>query len=259
MAETTGLLPVRRNPFLESLNARALLALILFLSATSSGFAETGARDFIARPKIGAARLSLPSRVTWQTTPTSDGTYLVALTLTVDATSVLRDIRALSAAALNKSKPCGDLIRVRDASAKLTGARTLAYDLSFHYAKRICVNGGLPLELPADVACASVIALSGSGSQLTVDIRGATSKPCSIDGASSGLAQFASKKVFKRHVLNLADQLPPEFRGVTVNLRSIAFETPSPRLRITGESTMSEQEFRAFMARLNSITRSTSR
>jgi hypothetical protein len=167
---------------------------------------------------------------------------------------VLRDVKALSAAALNKAKPCGDLFRVNDASAKLMSATTLAYDLSFHYAKRICAPNNMSLDLPADVSCKSIIVLSGAGTQINVDIRGASRDPCSIDGSSAGLAQFASRKVFKRHVLDLTDQLPPEFSGVSINLKSIAFEAPSPRLRITGESTMSESEFQAFTAKLTSLS-----
>jgi hypothetical protein len=254
----------RRNTFWERLRARtfiaALLSIALAYTATSPAIADTsGARDFVARPKIGAARLSLPSRVIWQATPASNGTYLVSMTLMVDASSVLRDIKAISAAALNKSKPCGDLLRVSDASAKLMSATTLGYNLSFHYAKHICAPNNMSLDLPADVSCQSIIVLSGAGTQITVDIRGASRDPCAIDGSSAGLAQFASRKVFKRHILDLTDQLPPEFSGVTIDLKSIAFETPSPRLRVTGESTMSDQEFAAFTARLNSLHRSTNR
>jgi hypothetical protein len=113
----------------------------------------------------------------------------------------------------------------------------------------------MSLELPADVSCKSLIVLSGRGTQITADIRGATREPCSIDGSSGGIAQFASKKVFKKHVLDLTEQLPPEFGGVTINLRSIKFETGAPLLRVTGESTMTERQFEAFVARLNSVRR----
>jgi hypothetical protein len=233
------------------------IAFLLLPLLVCAAHAETdGSRDFVARPKVGAAHLTLPSHLTWQASPDADGTYHVRLSLVVDVGLVLRDIRALSAAALDKAKPCGDLLRVRDAAARLTGATTLGYDLRFHYAKRLCVNG-TPMELPADVACSSTIALSAVGSRLIVDIRGANSEPCAIDGTSAGLAKFASSKVFKTHTIDLAQQLPPEFRGATVNVRSIAFDTPpsSPRLRISGDSTMSDQEFREFTSRINSTRR----
>jgi hypothetical protein len=230
-------------------------ALLLAFVTTSADAEPTGAKNFIARPRIGAARPSLPAQVTWEATQSENGERLVSLTLTVDASSVLRDVKALTAAALNKSKPCGDTLRVSDASAKLMSATTLAYNLSFHYSKRICAPNNMSLELPADVSCQSLIVLSGRGTQITVDIRGASRHPCTIDGSSAGIAQFASKKVFKRHVLDLTDQLPPEFAGVAINLTSIKFETGTPRLRVTGESTMTDQQYQAFVARLNSVHR----
>jgi hypothetical protein len=229
----------------------ALLSAFVVLAATPA-FADTsGSKSFVARPKIGAARLSLPAQVTWDASPSDGGNHHVALTLLVDASAVVRDIKELSAAALNKSKPCGDLLHVNDASAKLMTATTLAYNLSFHFAKRICAPNNMSLDIPADVSCKSLIVLSGSGTQINVDIRGASHEPCSIDGQGGGMATFASKKVFKRHTLDLADQLPPEFAGVDINLRTIAFDTPSPRLRLTGDATMSDKEFAAFIARVN--------
>jgi hypothetical protein len=232
---------------------RPFVALSLLLALTGVALADTGgSKSFIARPKIGAARLSLPAQVTWDVSPAATSGHLVALTLTIDATSVLRDIKALSAAALDKSKPCGDLMHVNDASAKLMGPTTLAYNLSFHYAKRICAPNNMSLDIPADVSCKSIIALSGAGTRINVDIRGASHDPCTIDGAEGGgMAGFAAKKVFKRHVLELTDQLPPEFAGVAINLKTIAFEPPAPRLRLTGEAIMTDQQFAAFTARLN--------
>lgn len=244
-----------RQPMLRT----SITVLLLIAVAATFAHADTsGSKDFIARPRIGAARPSLPSNVTWRASATTNG-HLVSLTLLVDASSVLRDVKALTAAALNKSKPCGDTLRVNDASAKLMSATTLAYNLSFHYSKRICAPNNMSLELPADVSCKSLIVLSGRGTQITVDIRGATREPCTIDGSSAGIAQFASKKVFKKHVLDLNDQLPPEFNGVAINLTSIKFETGTPRLRVTGESTMSEQQFQAFVARLNAVRRAGNR
>ncbi|MBI1210591.1 MAG: hypothetical protein GC190_03950 [Alphaproteobacteria bacterium] len=239
---------------------RSLVALCLVFATTGAALAETsGSKAFVARPRIGAARPSLPSQVTWQASANGNGRHLVSLTLLVDASSILRNIKALSAAALNKSKPCGDLLRVKSASAKLISATALAYDLSFHYAKRVCAPNNMSLDLPAEVSCKSIIVLSGAGTHVTVDIRGASRQPCLIDGAAGGVASFASRKVFKRHVLDLTDQLPPEFAGVDINLRSIAFEVPSPRLRLIGEAVMSDKEFTAFTARLNSVRRSTNR
>ncbi len=236
---------------------RAIAFLLLPLLVCAAHAETDGSRDFVARPKVGAAHLTLPSHLTWQASPDADGTYRVRLSLIVDVGSVLRDIRTLSAAALDKAKPCGDLLRVRDAAARLTSATTLGYDLRIHYAKRLCINGGAPMELPADIACSSIIALSVAGSRVIVDIRGANSEPCAIDGTSAALLKFASSKVFKTHTIDLAQQLPPEFRGATVNVRSIAFDTPpaSPRLRISGDSTMSAQEFREFTSKINSTHR----
>jgi hypothetical protein len=231
--------------------ALAFLSSLALLAATPAFADISGSKSFVARPKIGAARPALPAQVTWDASASEGGNHHVALTLLVDATSVLRDIKELSAAALNKSKPCGDLLRVNDASAKLMTATTLAYNLSFHFAKRICAPNNMSLDIPADVSCKSLIVLSGAGTQINVDIRGASHEPCSIDGQGGGVATFASKKVFKRHTLDLTDQLPPEFAGVEVNLKTIAFEAPSPRLRLTGEATMSDKEFVAFVARVN--------
>lgn len=235
----------------QLLFVRQIVALLLMFVLTGAALAGTsGSKSFVARPKIGAARPSLPAQVIWEVSPASGG-HLVALTLTIDTTSVLRDVKALSAAALNKSKPCGDLMRVSDASAKLMGPTTLAYNLSFHYAKRICAPNNMSLDIPADVSCKSIIALSGAGTKINIDIRGASRDPCTIDGSGGGVAGFAAKKVFKRHVLELTDQLPPEFAGVAINLKTIAFETPSPRLRLTGEAIMTDQQFAAFTARID--------
>jgi len=248
-----------RVPNRPMLRTSIIATLLIPLAVTGAEADTSGSKNFIARPKIGAARPSLPSHVTWEATQAAGGEHLVSLTPTVDASSVLRDVKALTAAALNKSKPCGDTLRVQDASAKLMSPTTLAYNLSFHYSKKICAPNNMSLELPADVSCKSLIVLSGRGTQITVDIRGATREPCAIDGSSAGIAQFASKKVFKKHVLDLTDQLPPEFSGVAINLTSIKFEPDSPRLRVTGESTMTDQQFQAFVTRLNSVRRASSR
>jgi len=241
------------------LRASFIAFVLLAVAATGAAADTSGSKNFIARPKIGAARPALPAQVTWQANSATDGEHLVTMTLVVDASSVLRNVKALTAAALNKSKPCGDTLRVHDASAKLMSPTTLAYNLSFHYSKKICAPNNMSLELPAEVSCKSLIVLSGRGTQITVDIRGATREPCAIDGSTAGIAQFASKKVFKKHILDLTDQLPPEFSGVAINLKSIKFETGTPRLRVTGESTMTDQQFQAFVARLNSIRHASSR
>lgn len=238
-----------------------LVFAVLLTAFAAIGIARAeneGTTSFVARPKIGAAHLTLPSQLTWQSASDDKGGHLVTLSLIVDVNSVLRDIRSLSAKALDKAKPCGDLLQVRNASAKLLGARTVAYDLSFHFAKRICTNNNMTLEIPADIACSSIIALSGTGAKLNVDIRGAKQQACSIDGNASNIAQFAAKKVFKRHTVDLTQQLPPEFQGVAVNVRSIAFDTsPSaPRLRITGDATMTDQQFAAFTAKARAVSRS---
>jgi len=65
--------------------------------------------------------------------------------------------------------------------------------------------------------------------------------------------------VFQKHMVDLAKQLPPEFRGVTINIRSLAFDLPPApaRLRIAAESTMSKAQFTELMTRLEAAAPST--
>jgi hypothetical protein len=111
-----------------SISVAAHVAFLISMMFVSPAQAQTdGTKDFIARPKIGAAHLTLPSHLSWQASPDADGTYRVSLSLIVDVGSVLKNIRALSASALNKAKPCGDLLRVSDAAARLTGGGHKAF------------------------------------------------------------------------------------------------------------------------------------
>jgi len=215
-----------------------------------------GTKSFVARPTLGAAALQLPSTVSWRTAAGANGVYRVALTAEVDVRSVLTNIKVLSAKALDRSIPCGDIVKILGAAAKLTGKTTLRYDLRFHFVKRVCA-GTLPIELPADVNCAAKIALSAARSIITIDVQGANIPPCRIEGAyqsvSDAVYATVGIDVFKRHAIDLAQQLPPEFKGVTINIRSLAFDLPpaAAKLRIAGESTMSQAQFNQFMARID--------
>jgi len=232
---------------------RVALFVFLLLGCAVAARAD-GVKDFIARPRIGAAVLTLPSHLTWRATADANGTYVVSLSLTMDVAGVIRNIKALSAGALDRAKPCGDLLRVLGADAKLTGPATLAYDLRFHYAKRLCA-GGAPLEMiPADVSCKSNIVVSAAGSVLTADIQGATPRPCAIDGTAPGVFNLASGKIFKKHMIDLVQQLPPEFRGASITVNSVAFDVPPApgKLRIEGQSTMTQTQYNSFAAAIAS-------
>lgn len=214
-----------------------------------------GTKTFVARPKLGKAQLNLPSTVSWKSAPNANGSYLVTINAEVDAQSVLADIKNLSAKALDRSVPCGDLVKVRQAAAKLTGPRTLKYDLRFHYVKRLCA-GSLPVELPADVSCSAKIAVSAQRAVVVIDVQGATTPPCRIEGVyqsvSDAVYAIVGIDVFKRHTINLTSLLPAEFKGVAINVRSLAFDLPPARAkaRIAGESTMSPAQFEKFVASL---------
>jgi hypothetical protein len=215
-----------------------------------------GSKTFVARPQLGAAVLQLPSTVSWRTSSNANGSFHVALNAEMDVRSVLANIRTLSAKALDRSVACGDLVKILNAAAKLTGAAGLRYDIRFHYVKRICA-GYLPVELPADVTCSAKIGLSAAHSIITIDVQGASVPPCRIEGAyqsvSDAVYAIVGIDVFKRHRIDLAQQLPPEFKGVTIEIRSLAFDLPpAPAvLRISGESTMSAAQFKAFVARID--------
>ncbi len=239
------------------LNSAGLIAaLIIWVAVATPGTRADGTRNFVARPTLGAAVLQLPSTVSWQTTPNPNGTYRVALTAEMDVRSVLANIKILSAKALDRSIPCGDVVKILGAAAKLTGATTVRYDLRFHYVKRVCA-GSYPVELPADVSCSARIALSAARSIITIDVQGASAPPCRIEGAyqsvSDAVYAIVGIDIFKRHAIDLAQQLPPEFKGVTINIRSLAFDLPpaAAKLRVAGESTMSQAQFAEFMARID--------
>jgi hypothetical protein len=243
---------------------RTALAALLSLSclALAAAAQADGAKDFVARPKIGAATLELPSNVKWTSTAGAKGNYRVALSAIVDVSSVLKNIKTLSAKALDRSAPCGDVVKILNAAARLLGATSLKYDLRFRYVKRVCA-GSLPLELPADVNCSARIALSAARSIITIDVRGAATPPCRIEGAyqsvSDAIYAIVGIDVFQKHVVDLAKQLPPEFRGVTIDIRRLAFDLPPapPRLRIAAESTMSKAQYTDLMARLEAVAPAT--
>jgi len=232
---------------------RALIA-VLALSAGTAALAD-GSRAFVIRPKFGAAQVSLPSTVSWKTMPNPNGSYRVVLSAEADVRPILANIKLLSARALDRSPACADAVKVLNAAAKLTGATTLRYDLRFLFVKRVCA-GSYPVEVPAEVTCAARIALSARRSVIVVDVHGATAPPCRVDGAyqmvSDAVYAAVGIDVFKRHAIDLARYLPPAFKGVTIDIKSLAFDLPAgARLRIAGESTMSKAQFDQFMARID--------
>ena len=240
----------------------ALCAASLALTCAVAGEPRgEGTRAFIARPVFGAAVFHLPVTVRWRST-TVGGTHKVWLNAEVNAQWVFANIQTLSAKALDRNAPCRDAVKVRSATARLTGARTLTYDLGFRFVKRVCA-GSLPVELPADVECASRITLAATRSIISVDVAGALTPPCRIAGAytsvSEAILAMVGVDVFKRHRIDLAKILPREFQGVTVDIGALAFDLPpaAPVLRIAGESTMSQAQFAAFMARLDAAPAAT--
>lgn len=238
------------------------LAPVFSLFALAVMVHADGARNFVARPTLGAARLELPSNIEWKSTIDKRGTYRVALSAVIDVSLVLKNIKTISSKALDRAPPCGDVVKISNATAKLTGATSLKYDLRFRFVKRVCA-GTLPLELPADVSCSAKIALSAIRSIIAVDVRGAATPPCKIDGVyqsvSDAIYAIVGIDVFQMHLIDLAKQLPPEFRGVTINIRSLAFDLPPApaRLRVAAESTMSKVQFTELMARLEAVAPST--
>ena len=221
-----------------------------------------GMKNFVARPKLGAATLDLPSKISWQTTTNAQGTYRVTLSAIIDVSSVFKNIKSLSAKALDRATPCGDVVKILNAAAKPTGATTIRYDVRFRFVKRVCA-GNLPLELPADVDCTAKIALSAIRSVITVDVRGAVAPPCKIVGAYQGVSDavyaVVGVDVFQKHMIDLAKQLPAEFRGVTIDIRSLAFDLPPApaRFRVAAESTMSKAQYTELMTRLEAVAPST--
>jgi hypothetical protein len=231
-----------------------LLASLAPASAAPATLRMEGTKAFVARPQFGAAVFNLPATVRWKSTALAGGRYRVALTADVNTASVLANIKPLSAKALDRNIPCGDMVKVQSAAAKLTGPRMMKYDLRFRYMKRVCAGG--TLEFPADVACAARIAVTAARSIITIDVKGATNPPCQIAGAydsvSGAITALVGIDVFKRHTLDLARLLPKEFQGVTIDIRALAFDMPPAPviLRIAGESTMSQAQFVALMSRL---------
>lgn len=231
----------------------ALSAAVLTAAAPPVSQPVEGAKTFIARPKLGAAVFELPSAVRWRASAIDGARYRIELSADINASRVLANVPALSARALNRDKACDVLVRVKSASAKLTGPRSLTYDVRFHYAKRMCV--GMPLEYPADVSCNAKIAVAAQRSVVTIDVAGAKNPPCRIDGLSPGFsdsitAQFG-QDIFKRHVIDAAKLLPKEFQGVTIDIRDLAIDPATAVLHIAGEGTMSEPQFAALMTRIN--------
>ena len=90
-----------------------------------------------------------------------------------------------------------------------------------------------------------------------IEVQGATAPPCRIEGGyqvvSDAVDAVVGIDVFKRHAIDLARNLPPAFKGVTIDIKSLAFDLPpaGARLRIAGESVMSKAQFDQFMARLD--------
>jgi hypothetical protein len=182
----------------------------------------------------------------------ADGRYRFELTADVNASTVLANVAQLSARALNRDIACDRAVKVKSASAKLTGPRALTYDVRFHYAKRLCV--GLPLEYPADVACTAKIAVAAQRSVITIDVKGATNPPCRIAGLSPAFNEsvyaLVGGDVFKRHALDVARLLPKEFQGVTVDIRTLAIDSKTAVLQVAGEGTMTAPQLAALMTRI---------
>lgn len=238
---------------IRSIIVLTMAAALLTAAAPPASQPVEGEKTFVARPKLGAAVFDLPSAVRWRATPLDGARYRIELAADINAATVLANVPALSARALNRDKPCDVLVRVKSAAAKLTGPRSLTYDLRFYYAKRMCV--GLPLEYPADVACAAKIAVAAQRSVVTIDVQGATNPACRIDGLSPALsdgitAQFG-QDIFKRHTVDAAKLLPKEFQGVTFDIRTLAIDPATAVLHIEGQGTMSEPQFAALMTRIN--------
>jgi hypothetical protein len=232
------------------------LACASLLPSVAAAPAGEGTQAFVARPKFGAAVFNLPSRISWRTVVDGGGLYHVVLTADIDVQPVLSDVKALSAKAIDRDIPCGDVVKVRTAAAKLTGPRSVKYDVHFHLGKRICA-AGMPLELPAEVFCSSNVSVTAAASVINVDVRGATAPPCQIAGDAAGISQMFGAKIFKRHAVDLAKVLPKEFQGVAVNVRTLAIDQPPARatLHIAGESTMSAAQFAAFITRIEAAAR----
>ena len=172
---------------------------------------------------------------------------------------MLANIRSLSAKALDRSVPCGDVVKVLGAAAKLMTPTTLRYDLRFHYVKRVCA-GSVPVSLESDVSCSAKINISAIRSIVAIDVGGAREPPCRIEGVyqsvSDAIYAIAGMDIFKRHTVDLAALLPPEFKGVTINIRSLAFDLPPTpaKVRIAGESTMSAAQYADLVARLEAAS-----
>lgn len=234
-----------------------LIALSLLLTAATAP--PEGSKTFVARPAIGKAEFNLPSTVTWTAARDANGAYRVIVTAGVDASSVLANIKNLSAKALNRSVPCGDAVRVLGAAAKLMTSTTLRYDLRFHYVKRVCA-GSVPVSLESDVNCSAKITVSAARAIIVIDVKAAREPPCRIEGVyqsvSDAIYAIVGMDVFKRHTVNLATLLPPEFKGVTINIRSLAFDLPPApaKVRIAGESTMSQAQYADLVARLEAAS-----
>jgi hypothetical protein len=238
---------------IRSIIVLTMAAALLTAAAPPASQPFEGSKTFIARPKLGAAVFELPSTVRWRASPVDGARYRIELSADISAATVLANVPSLSARALNRDKACDVLVRVKSASAKLTGPRSLTYDVRFHYAKRICA--GLPLEYPADVACNAKIAVAAQRSVVTIDVQGAKNPPCRIDGLSPGFsdsitAQFG-QDIFKRHVVDAAKLLPKEFQGVAIDIRTLSIDPATAVLHIAGEGTMSEPQFAALMTRIN--------
>jgi hypothetical protein len=238
---------------ITSIIGLTLIAAILTAAALPASGPVEGAKSFVARPKFGAAQFELPSAVRWRATPLDGSRYRIELAADINAATVLANVPALSARALNRDKACDQLVRVKSAAAKLTGPRSLIYDVRFHYAKRMCV--GMPLEYPADITCNAKIAVAAARSVVTVDVQGATNPPCRIDGLSPAFSDSITaqmgRDIFKRHIVDAAKLLPKEFQGVAIDIKTLAIDPSTAVLHIAGEGTMTAPQFAALMTRLN--------
>ena len=239
---------------LASIIVVSLLAAAFTAAASPAPHPGEGTKAFIARPKFGAAVFDLPAAVRWRATPIDAGRYRIELTADVNAAAVLANVPQLSARALNRDIACDHAVKVKSAAAKLTGPRTMRYDLRFHYAKRLCA--GMALEYPAEVTCIAKVAVAAAKSVITIDVQGLTNPPCRIEGLATSVSDAVTSlvgiDVFKRHTIDVARLLPKEFQGVAIDIRALAFDMPpaAPVLHVAGEGTMTAQQYQAFLVRI---------
>ena len=221
-------------------------------SATAaSAHRRNGRLEFIARPNIGAARLSLPSQrelasLARRRTARRSGH--------ADAHrrrhSVLRDVLALRRRAEQIKALRRHAAVSRRFGQAASSATTIAYDLELPSIQASACHGGPSLDLPADIACSVDHHAVGQGATLTVDIRGATRSRA----RSTALGRHRSIRLEESVQDATCSTSPNNCRPSSrrrVSSASLAFDTP-PARRVCASparASMSDQQFQAFVAR----------